>query len=221
MTYLKLSLLSFSLAALILGCSESSNDKDPLVPGIKAIQITNYEDNTTTIRSLSHELQLDATIIYTNGESSTSTSQLDWDSNDTDDKTSSIIVLNGLCSATKNHGAELISASYRETLYTKDDERKLITIDPLATVTITHESIDIKELNVTVGGTYQFSTKGNFESNDTIKDISSNIIWTSSNVSIATISSTGTITPLENGIVDINVSVFSEINNGIELNVTK
>ena len=221
MTYLKLSILSFSLAALMLGCSESSNDQDPLIPDIKAIQITDYENNTTTIRSLSHELQLDATIIYTNGGSSTSTSQLDWDSNDTDDKTSSIIVLNGLCTATKNYGAELISASYRETLYTKDDERKLITIDPLATVTITHEGINIKELNVTVGGTYQLSTKGNFESNDTIEDISSHIVWTSSNTSIATISATGTITPISNGLADINVSVFSEINNGIELNVTK
>jgi len=219
MTYLKLSLLSFSLATLVVGCSQNTNDSDPLIPEIKAIQITGYADKTTIIHSLNQELQLTATIIYTNDENSTSTSQLDWDSNDSNIITSSIIVHNGLCAATKNSGAELISASYRDKIFTKDDEQKLITIDPLMTVDITEQDIIIKKLDAVVGGTYQLSTKGNFKSTDTIENISSNIVWTSSDNNISTVSSTGTIYPINVGTIKINVSVYNEINASIELKV--
>ena len=221
MTYLKLSLLSLSLAALMLGCSKNDNDNDPLVPEIESIQIDGFDDNTTTIHSLSTELQLTANILYSDGTASTATSQLEWDSNDTDTSlTSSIIVHNGLCVATKNHGAELISASYREKLYTKENEQKLITIDPLSKVVITHNDQNITKLDINTTGEQPLIAKGVFESNDTIESISSYIDWNSTNTTVATVSSTGIINVLVTGAAKINVFVYNEINASIDLNVT-
>ena len=128
MNYLKLTLLSFSLAALVLGCGTES-DEDPLVPEIVSIEIDGIDKNAT-IRSLEDELQLSATITYSDGTSASATSQLKWDSND-----SSFSVPNGLVIAAAHYGSAAISASYRDKLFTTVD--KNITILPLIDINIT------------------------------------------------------------------------------------
>lgn len=224
MKYLKYSLLSLSLAALMLGCGTESNEP-PLVPEIVSISID--DTNTTTlIRSLAHEVQLYATVLYTDGTSNTATYQLDWESNDT----SVVVVDNGLVSAVANHGSATISASYRDKLFTEID--KNITIIPLIDVNITSVSGDLNisyadenaSVDINTTGTYTLQANGTFEDNETVLAISQSVLWTSSNATVATIDSEGlmTVLPLadQNGTVDINVSIYNEINATLEVNIT-
>ncbi len=224
MKYLKNSLLSLSLAALMIGCGTESNEP-PLVPGIVSISIDDT-NTTTSIRSLAHEIQLYATVLYTDGTSDTATYQLDWESNDT----SVVVVNNGLVSAVANHGAAAISASYRDKLFTTVD--KNITIIPLIDVNITSTSADLNisyadanaSVDINTTGSYTLQANGTFEDNETVLAISRSVLWTSSNATVATIDVEGlmTILPLadQNGTADINVSIYNEINATLEVNVS-
>ena len=223
MTYLKLSILSFSLAALMLGCSKNDNDNDPLVPEIESIMI----EGTNAIHSIaisSDNLQLVGRINYTNGASSTTYNELDWESNDT----SVILVHNGLLAAVSNHGTVNISASYRNKISTTTDYK--ISIIPLKDVNITSIDAPTVDINYSTAhpyavlstpGTYQLQSNGTFDDNKTIEKISSNISWTSSNETIASISPSGSLIVYEiNGTIDINISVYGDSNSSLELNVT-
>lgn len=221
MTYLKLSLLSFSLAAFLVGCGTES-DEAPLVPEIVSIEIDGTDTNSS-VRSLEDELQLIATIIYSDGTDSTATSQLDWESNDT----TLITVSNGLVTAVANHGTAAISASYRDKLFTTVD--KNITIVPLTDVNITSVEDPIVDINYTadpmhadinVSGTYKLSAIGTFEDGESNVTITSDINWTSSNTTIATIDiSTGDLNVLADGHTDINLSIYNEINTSLLIDV--
>ncbi len=224
MTYLKYSLLSISLAALMIGCGTES-DEPPLVPEIVSISIDGA-NTTTPIHSLEQEVQLNTTVLYSDGTSGSATYQLDWESNDT----SVIVVSNGLVSAVANHGTAAISASYRDTLFTTAD--KNITIVPLIDVNITSASSDLNisyadgnaSVDINTTGSYTLQANGTFEDNETLFAISSNIAWISSNTTVTTIDSTGlmTILPLadQNATADINVSIYNEVNATLELNVS-
>ena len=225
MTYLKLSLLSFSLAALMLGCGTES-DEPPLVPEIISIEIDGTETNDT-IHSLIIEGDLDqltATVLYSDDTNASADSQLSWESNDT----SIIVVHNGVLIPVANNGTVAISASFRDKLFTTVD--KYITIIPLKEVNITSEDINITydvdgnaSLETNTTGSYTFLANGTFEDNATITAISSNSIWTSSNTTVAYIDFLGLLTISvidQNGTADINVSVHNEINASMELNVT-
>ncbi|MGB5964891.1 MAG: hypothetical protein WBF77_12090 [Sulfurimonadaceae bacterium] len=226
MKYLQLSLLSFSLAAFMLGCGTES-DEAPLVPEIISISIDDA-NVTTPIRSLVQEVQLGATVLYSDGTSSNATYQLDWESNDT-----SVVVNNGLVVAAANHGTATISASYRDKLYTT--ESKTIEITPLTELNITTTSADLNityndtnasqaAVDINVTGSYTLQANGTFEDNETVLAISSNIAWTSSNTTVATIDSAGLMTIYslidQNGTADINVSIYNEVNATLELNVS-
>ena len=221
MTYLKLSLLSVSLAALMLGCGTES-DEPPLVPEIISIEIDETDTNSS-VHSLDDPLQLSATVVYSDGPNASVDSQLSWESNDTNITT----VFNGLVTAQANHGTAAISASYRNKFITTAD--KNITIIPLLDVIITSSEAPIIDINYTTvpasadintNGTYKLSADGSFELTS-IKSISSNITWTSSNITIASIDSTGSLTVNEvNGVVDISVSVYNEVNTTLKLNIT-
>lgn len=221
MTYLKLSLLSFSLAAFLVGCGTES-DEAPLVPEIVSIEIDGTDTNSS-VRSLEDELQLIATIIYSDGTDSTATSQLDWESNDT----TLITVSNGLVTAVANYGTAAISASYRDKLFTTVD--KNITIIPLIDVNITSVEDPIVDINYTadpmhadinVSGTYKLSAIGTFEDGESNVTITSDINWTSSNTTIATIDiSTGDLNVLADGHTDINLSIYNEINTSLLIDV--
>ena len=221
MKHLKHSLLSLSLAALMIGCGTESNEP-PLVPGIVSISID--DTNTTTlIRSLEQEIQLYATVLYTDGTSDSATYQLDWESNDT----TVVIVNNGLISAVANHGSAAISASYRDKLFTTVD--KNITIVPLTDVNITSVEDPIVDINYTadpmhadinVSGIYKLSAIGTFEDGESNVTITSDINWTSSNTTIATIDiSTGDLNVLADGHTDINLSIYNEINTSLLIDV--
>ena len=228
-------LLSSSIFALILGC-QSSDDKPPLVPEVEAIQIIGY-DTTTSLYALtdtsedtngaSRTVKLLASIIYSDGRSATTANELDWESNNS----RIVAVSNGLCTALANHGSAKISASYRETLYTKSDESKVITIIPLTDVniseknsvlTINYDKNGTGRVDINDSGPYELSTNGHFEDNLSITDISSNIIWSSSNTTIATVSSSGTLNVAldKNATVIIKTSIFNEVNATLELNIT-
>ena len=125
MTYLKLSLLSISLAALMLGCGTES-DEPPLVPDITSIEIDGSEQNGS-IHSIIidiDEQQLNATVSYDDNTSSNATYQLAWESNDTQ----AVTVFNGLLLPTANAGSAAISASYWDKIFTTADKNITIII---------------------------------------------------------------------------------------------
>ena len=167
MTYLKLSLLSFTLAAFMVGCSTES-DEAPLVPEIVSIEIDGTDTNST-VRSLEDELQLRATVTYSDETDSSVDTQLDWESNDT----TVIVVHNGLVTAVANHGTAAISTSYRDKLFTTVD--KNITIIPLTDINITSiedPTVDINyttdpmHADINVSGIYKLTAIGTFENGD-------------------------------------------------------
>lgn len=205
------------------GCGTTS-DSDPLVPEIVSISIDEANE-TTRIHSLSLDTdndQLTATVLYSDGESSQATYQLEWDSNDSNVAT----VLNGKVTAADNNGSALISASFRDKLFT--GESKKVEIIPLSDINITTDATDINisyennvsRLDINMTGSYPLLANGTFEDNATISAISSSIEWSSSNVSVATIDSAGVLTIIGSGLADINASVYNEINSTLELNVT-
>jgi Bacterial Ig-like domain (group 2) len=221
MKYLQLSLLSFSLAALMIGCGTES-DEAPLVPEIVSIEIDGADTNSP-IRSLEDELQLRATVTYSDETDSSVDTQLDWESNDT----TVIVVHNGLVTAVANHGTAAISASYRDKLFTTVD--KNITIIPLTDINITSIEDPIVDINYTtdpmhadinVSGIYKLTAIGTFENGDSNITITSDMNWTSSNTTIATIDlSSGDLNVLLDGHTDINLSIYNEINTSLSVDV--
>ncbi len=217
MTYLKLSLLSVSLAALMLGCGTES-DEPPLVPEIDSIEIEG-PDSIHSIFIDGDEIQLTGTVIYSDPDYQPATvdSELDWESNDT-----TVITVNrlGIIKAVANGGTAAISASYRDKLYTEDNESKIIEIDALETVAISYNHHNLTQLDINTTGEHDLNANGLFKSNDAISAISSHIVWTSSNISVATVNSlSGTLNVLATGSTDINVSVYNEINTTLKLDV--
>ena len=228
-------LLSSSLFALMSGC-QSSDNNPPLIPEVEAIQIIDY-NTTTSLYALtdtsgnangaSSTTSLRATIIYSDGRSATTVNELDWESNNS----RVVAVSNGLCAARANHGSAKISASYRETLYTKSDEGKILTIIPLVDANISEKNgaLDINydrngtgHVDINDSGPYTLSANGHFDDNMSITDISSNRIWSSSNTTVATVNSSGTLNIAldKNGTATITTSIFNEVNATLELNVT-
>lgn len=226
MNYLKLSLLSVSLAALMVGCGTESNEA-PLVPEIVSVEIDGADVNGSVHAILidSDEAQLNATVLYDDNTSASVSYQLSWESNDSD----VVSVQNGLLTPTANRGSVAISASYWDTIFTTVD--KNITVIPLSDINITSDDINITEVNSSLyhfdtntTGSYTLNVYGTFaDANTTSEPISSNIAWVSSNSTVASISSDGllTIEAFDHNVTaDINVSIFNEINATLELNIT-
>ena len=223
MTYLKLSLLSFSLAALMLGCSQESNDEDPLVPEIKSITI----EGTDKIHALAisaDTLQLIGRITYTDETSSTTYNELDWDSNDS----SVISVHNGLLEAHSNHGTVAISATYRDKIFSSTHT---VSITPVTELNITSTSTLLTITNTGPGtytadtndsGPHQIDTYGIYDDGNVTSKITSNITWISSDTNVSSITNLGALTLIfdANATSDLNVSFFQEVNATVELNVT-
>ncbi len=221
MKYLQLSLLSFVLAAFMLGCGTES-DEDPLVPEIVSIEIDGTDTNAT-VRSLEDELQLISTITYSDGTTSTATTQLAWESNDT----TVIIVHNGLVTAVANHGTAAISASFRDRLFTTVD--KNITIFSLIDINITSIEDPIVDINyssdpihadINVSGIYLLTAIGTFEDGESNVTITRDMNWTSSDTNVSTVVfGTGELNVLLDGHTDINLSVYNEINTTLSIDV--
>jgi len=207
------------------GCG-SASDSDPIVPEIVSIEINGADVNGTIHAIVIDDdlVQLSATVLYDDNTSSDVTYQLEWESNNTNVLT----VHNGLLTPVANGGSAAISASFRDKIFTTAD--KNITVVPLTDINITSEDIIVTadETNATLyhadvntTGVYNLLTYGTFEDNlTTISPISSNIQWTSSNTTVATIDSAGHMTVNVSGFTDINVSVYNEVNTTLELNVT-
>jgi len=221
---LQQSLLTLSLAAVLLGCGTGS-ENDPLLPEIVSIEIDGA-NVTTSIHSLAldtDETQLFVTVTYDDNTSSSATYQLDWESNDT----AVVDVHNGLVAAVANQGSAGISASFRDELFTT--QSKTVEIIPLRDLNVSSQDLNITyddantsraTVDINVTGAYPLQANGTFEDNATISAISSNITWTSSNTSVATVDAAGLLTVLATGLADINTSVYNEINSTLELNVT-
>jgi len=218
MKLLQYSLLSFGLAALMFGCSDNSSSDAPLVPEITAITI----EGTDTVHAIvidEDQARLIGRISYSDDTNSTTYNELDWESNDT----SVMQVHNGLLSPQSNHGKATITASYRDRLFSQNEQ--VVTIIPLTDINITSEDLTIENnrTDITASGSYQLMANGTFEDNSTALNISSNIVWTSTNTSVVTVDTSGLLTlelVEQNSSVDINVSVHQEINASLELNIT-
>jgi len=225
-TTLQHSLITLSLAAVMLGCGTGS-ENDPLLPEIVSIEI-NDANVTTEIHSLAldtDEDQLYVTVAYDDGTSSSATYQLDWESNDT----AAVDVLNGLLDAKKNNGSAQISASFRDTFYTPVSKR--VDIIPLHEINVSSDVLNISyeanaskaTLDINESGSYTLQANGTFDDNATITAISSDINWTSSNTTVATydMASGQLIIKAfdQNATADLNVSVFNEVNATLQINV--
>lgn len=220
MKHLHYTLLSFSLAVLLLGCSKSSNSDTPLVPEITAIII----EGTTSIHSIPIDNidnpQLIGRISYSDETNSTTYNELDWESNDT----SILTVHNGLLTPQANSGSATITASYRDELYSKNEQ--IVTIVPLTDINISSETLHItyapdkNSTDANTSSTYTLMLNGNYGDGNSSTNISSNAFWSSSNVSVATVLSTGELTTIDAGESNITVSLFNELNTTLELNVT-
>ena len=223
MNYLNPPILSLALTFLLLGCG-SESDKPPLVPDIASISIDGYE-NVMLLRSVGHQVDLSANVLYTDGTSSVTADELDWESNDT----STISVNNGHLTANANHGSVSISISYRDKLSSENNESKIVTIVPIEDINISSEgapALDIDysvippHTDVNTTGTYALKAMGYFKDDNTSYDITTNGIWRSGNVTVATVGiNTGEITILANGHTDINISILNEVNASLSIDV--
>ena len=223
MNYLNPPLLSLALTFLFLGCGTES-DKPPLVPDIASISIQDYA-TVGYLRSVGQQLDLDGTVLYTDGTSSNTADELNWESNDT----SIISVNNGHLTANANHGSVSISITYRGKLTSESNESKIVEIVPIEDVNISSAgdpALDIDysvipahaEVNTT--GIYPLKAMGTFKDDSNSYDITNNVIWGSGNVTVATVGiNTGEITILASGHTDINISLFNEVNSSLSIDV--
>ncbi len=230
MKYLKLSLLSVSLAALMLGCGTES-DEPPLVPEVVSIEIDGPQnDSIHSIFIDGDTTQLTGIVTYSDGTDSSATYELDWESNDTDVISVSRL---GVITAVANQGTAAVSASYRDNIYTTFD--KNITIVSLTDVNISTEATNLNityddtnssqaAVDINTTGSYLLQVNGTFEDSETIMAISSHRAWTSSNTTVATVDLIGLMTIYsladQNGTADINISIYDEVNATLELNVS-
>jgi len=225
MHHIHQSLLFLLFTTFILGCGSESDDS-PLVPEVVSIEIVDA-NTTLAIHSLPltdingnvldlNERQLQVSISYTEGPDTTDANELNWESSDP----SVITVHNGLLTPVANEGSALISASYRDILYTTID--KNVTIIPLTDVNISSETIDINSghADVNTSSTYTLAVNGTFVDGNISLAISSNADWNSSNTTVATVDLTGILTTFDEGNSTVEVSLFNEVNSSLELNVT-
>lgn len=222
MNYLNPPLLSLALSLFLLGCG-SESDKPPLVPEIESIAIEGHE-TVSQLHSVGGELNLYGNIFYSDGTSSSTANELDWESNDS----SIISVNNGKLVANANHGTVSISISYRNELFSESNESKIVEIIPIEEVNISSvgaPSLDINysvippHADINTSGTYQLQAMGHFENNDSY-DITTDIIWRSSNVTVATVGiATGDVITISSGHTDINISLYDEVNSTLSLDI--
>jgi len=223
LNYLNPPLLSLALTFLLLGCG-SESDKPPLVPDIASISVQDYE-NISYLRSVGDELNLYANILYTDGTSSSTADELNWESNDTN----IISVNNGHLTVNANHGSVSISINYREKLSSKSDESKIVEIVPIEDINISSSdaptldidySVTPPHTDINTTGTYPLKAMGQFKDDNNSYDITNNVVWTSGNVTVATMGiSTGEVTILASGHTDINISLYSEVNSSLSIDV--
>ena len=220
---LSLTLLSFSLAALLIGCSQES-DGTALIPEIESIMIEGT-DKVHAIPVSNEDIQLVGMITYSdNTPPQTATHELDWESNDT----KIIDVVNGLLIPVANFGTVAITAKYRDRIFSNSHTVSIIPVTDL-NVTTTATLLSITDLggnkytaDTNESGTYLLDTYAIYaDGNQTSKITTSTIIsWESNDRNVSTINYLGELNVIKNGISELNVSIFNEINATVELKVT-
>ena len=221
---LSLTLLSFSLAALLIGCSQES-DGTALIPEIESIMIEGT-DKVHAISINNEDVQLVGEITYSDSSIApqTATHELNWESNDT----KVLEIINGLLIPVANSGTVTITANYRDKIFSNSHTVSIIPITDL-NITTTDTLLSITDLggdkytaDIAEPGTYILDTYGIYaDKNQTSKIITSTIIrWENNDTNISTINYLGELTVKSNGISELNVSIFNEINATVELNVT-
>ena len=221
MKSLFLTILSFSLVTLFAGCSQES-DGTALVPEIKSIMIEGT-DKVHAISINNEDVQLVGVITYSDSSIApqTATHELNWESNDT----KVLEIINGLLIPVANAGTVTITANYRDKIFSNSHTVSITSIKEV-NITSTNLMIDYTTDNnrtdATIHSSYKVVANGKYsDKNQTLNLTSSYAVWTSSNISIATIGPTGDITPIGEGNTTIKISVFGDINSTIGLNVTK
>jgi hypothetical protein len=151
-------------------------------------------------------MQLTCTATYTDETTSDVTGEITWESNDTEVAT----VERGLVQGAANAGSVAITANFRK--FTTP-EAKVLNIIPLEEVNITSDDIaiadNLAEINTT--GDFRFKADGTF-ADDQIRDISENVLWTSSNTTVATVATSintaGLLSVFTGGSTDINATLY-------------
>ncbi len=231
MKFSTLTLLPISLSLFFLGCGTESNEP-PLVPEILKIEINDY--NTTAnayalyVENEIPKTEMHINVFYSDDTEATATEDLDWVSLDGSDISQDILVTNGEITAFRNHGDANVTATFREKFKTPARHVHIIPLTKILSVTAqtdanTSELTPSTELNISVptGESIKMLADGQFEDEKNITTINQSIIWTSSNYDVATINSiTGQMNVIKTGAVDINVSVYNEVNATVTLNIT-
>ena len=223
MNYLNPPLLSLALTFFLLGCG-SESDNPPLIPEITAISIQGHE-SVSKLRSVGDQLDLYGTILYSDGSSSSTADELEWESNDS----TVISVNNGHLTANANYGRVAISINYRDKLFSESNESKIIELVPIEEVNISSAgspALDIDydvtppHTDINATGIYPLKAMGHFKDDNNSYDITNNVIWQSGNISVAVVGiSTGEVEILSDGHTDINISLYQEINTTLSIDV--
>jgi len=224
-----LHLFSISLALLMFGCGTESTEA-PLVPEILSISIV--EANATTpayalYASTIPRAQLNVNVIYSDKTETLVTEDLNWVAKSGLEISSDLVVVNGLVFVARNRGDVNVTASFRKKFITKNARVHVIPLSTISHISAVADSnqVDINnssEGNITVptGESIKLEASGIFADGKTITNINEQINWILSDYTIATINpATGQLNVLKEGLLDVNVSIFSEINASVKLNI--
>ncbi len=184
--------LTAILLAVLVGCGGKSTPKTAATPALSGITMTNVSGGNLTIGA---SRQLTATGTYSDGTTQNLTSSLTWSSSNT-----AVAKVNssGLVTA-MSAGSATITGVLGNTVVTIN-----ITINP----TLTSLAISPSNPSITLGSNVQLSATATYSDLST-KDVSSQVVWSSSNSSVATVGPTGQITVAGAGDCTITATIGS------------
>ncbi len=184
--------LTATLLAVLVGCGGKSTPKATATPTLSGITITNVSGGSLTIGA---SRQLTATGTYSDGTTQNITPSLSWSSsNAAVAKVSS----SGLVTA-MGAGSATITGVLGNIVVTSK-----ITVDP----TLTSLAISPANPSLTLGSNVQLTATATYSDSST-KDVTSQVAWSSSNSSVATVGSTGQISVVGAGDCTITATIGS------------
>ena len=202
MKYIKRALF-ITVLLFINGCGD--NTTTPITKDVSNMSI----DNGPVLSLYStDQYNPSATVYFNDGTSATATDNVDWKRSDLSMLylSNELIILPLL-----NDGNSTLTAGYKSFQYFENN----VTVDIVGLVDL-NTSWRISSADVNTTGDFLLEAEGNYTDGTTNKKIVRNIVWTSSNTAIATISLDSnyvvTLTTLSTGDVNITATLFGDTN---------
>jgi len=184
-------------------CGGEKNNTDRLLPKVEAIEFS-----ATAMDILSIEtIQFSALALYSDQSSRDVTSNVTWS---VSNRESAIINTDGFLIPNGPGGDVNVTAGYGGYYRTET-----VTIRPLTVIMLSAE-----DENFTTNSTYQLSATGYFGDDNLTEDITSRVLWSTSDANISVVDINGLMYTFNVGEVDVNTTLF-DINGSVELNITE